>query len=230
MEIKNSPVTQQVEEMDKVYDVSRRRFFQLAGGFAGAGLLLAACKKTSSPSTRTYLGQGDIALLNFFYVIQQLEAAFYTQAVATPYYGLDVYESQLLTDVRDQEIAHREYLKGLLSSNAISDIIVNFSAVTFADRSSVLKYAAIIEDLAVSAFNGSAHLYLNKDYVYALSKIVSVEARHSAYFRDLLANNSFADNTAVNTYGLDLADTPANVLLNAEAFIQTKFDSSKLPN
>ena len=229
MEIKNSPAIQQVEEMDKVYDVSRRRFFQLAGGFAGAGLLLAACGK-SSPSVRTYLGQGDIALLNFYYVIQQLEAAFYTQAVATPYYGLDVYESQLLTDVRDQEIAHREYLKGLLSTNAISNITVNFSAVTFADRSSVLKYAAIIEDLAVSAFNGSAHVYLNTDYVYALSKIVSVEARHSAYFRDLSSYNSFADSTAVNNYGLDLADTPANVLLNAGQFIQTKFDSSKLPN
>lgn len=215
--------------MDTVSGVSRRRFFQLAGGIAGAGLLLSACRRRSEP-TDTYLGSGDVALLNFFYVIQQLEAAFYSQAVATPYYGLTVFESQLLTDVRDQEIAHCAYIKSLLAKNAVSDVSVNFSAVTFADRTSVLTYAAKLEDLAISAINGSVHLYSNKDYVYALSKMVTVEARHSAYFRDRLTHNSFADSTAVDVYGLDLAAPPATVLDAAGAFLYTRFDSSKLPN
>ncbi len=229
MEIKNAPVNEQVEEMDKVSDVSRRRFFQLAGGIAGAGLFLAACKARTKPSD-TYLGSGDIGLLNFIYVIQQLESSFYTQAVATPYYGLSVIESQLLTDVRDQEIAHTEFMKGLLGNNAVTNISVNFSAVTFADRTSTLKYAAIIEDLAVSAINGSAHLFSDNQYVFALSKMVSVEARHSAYFRDLASNGSFADSTAVDNYGLDLAGTPATVFASATAYLHTNFDSSKLPN
>ena len=229
MEIQNAPGIKQVEEMDKVYDVSRRRFFQLAGGIAGAGLLLSACKKRTAP-TDTFLGSGDVALLNLFYIIQQLEAAFYTQAVATPYYGLTVSESQLLTDVRDQEIAHCEYMKLLLAKNAVSNIAVNFSAVTFADRSSTLKYAAMLEDIAISAFNGSAHLYADTRLVFALSTMVSVEARHSAYFRDRLLHNSFADYTIVDNMGLDQAGTPAAVLANAEAFIYTQFDSSKLPN
>ena len=47
MNIEKSPAMQQVEEMDKVSDLSRRRFFQLAGGIAGAGLILSACKKVS---------------------------------------------------------------------------------------------------------------------------------------------------------------------------------------
>jgi len=42
----HTPGNEQVEEVDKVYDVSRRRFFQLAGGIAGAGVLLAACRRT----------------------------------------------------------------------------------------------------------------------------------------------------------------------------------------
>jgi hypothetical protein len=228
MEIKNAPVSEQVEEMDKVSDVSRRRFFQLAGGIAGAGLLLSACRRAEP--TDTFLGSGDVALLNFFYVIQQLEAQFYSQAVATPYYGLTVFESQLLTDVRDQEIAHMEYVKRLLAKNAVSDISANFSAVTFADRASVLHYASVLEDLAISAFNGSAHLYSNKDYVIALSKIASVEARHSAYFRDRHTHNSFADSTAVDIYGLDLAAPPVTVFEAAGAFLHTRYDSSKLPN
>ena len=229
MKIKNAPGNEQVEEMDKVYDVSRRRFFQLAGGIAGAGLLLSACRRRSGP-TDTFLGSGDTALLNYFYVIQQLEAAFYTQAVATPYYGLTVSESLLLTDVRDQEIAHSEFLNKILGANAVSNIVVNFSAITFADRSSVLKYAAIFEDMAVSAFNGAAGLFSNPQYVYMLAKMTSVEARHSACFRDLLNYNSFADSTAVSSLGLDLAGTPATVFASAEAYLQTTFDSSKLPN
>jgi hypothetical protein len=228
MEIKNAPV-EQVEEMDKVPDVSRRRFFQLAGGIAGAGLLLSACRNRSKP-TDTFLGSGDTGLLNCIYVIQQLEAAFYTQAVATPYYGLTVSESQLLTDVRDQEIAHMEFMKGLLGNNAVSNISVNFSAVEFADRTSTLKYAAIFEDMSVSAINGAAHLFSNMDYVFALAKMVSVEARHSSYFRDLLTNGSFADSTVINNYGLDQAGTPATVFANAETYLHTTFDASKLPN
>lgn len=229
MEIKNAPGNEQVEEMDKAYDVSRRRFFQLAGGIAGAGLLLSACRRRAEP-TDTFLGSGDVALLNLFYVIQQLEAAFYTQVVATPYYGLTVSESQMLTDVRDQEIAHSEFLNKILGSNAVSNIVVNFSAITFADRSSVLTHAAIFEDMAVSAFNGAAHLFTDPQYVYMLAKMASVEARHSACSRDLLNYNSFADSTVVNNFGLDQAGTPATVFASAETYLQTRFDSSKLPN
>ena len=229
MIIKNAPVTERVEEMDKIPNVSRRRFFQLAGGIAGAGVLLSACRNGGVVTT-TYLGSGDIALLNFVYVIQQLEAAFYTQAVATPYYGLNTSESQLLTDVRDQEIAHSEFLKGLLGQQAVQNISPNFSAVTFADRTSFLTYAAIFEDLSVSAINGAAHLFSDSQYVFSLSKIASVEARHSAYFRDLLSNGSFADSSVIDNYGLDKAGSPATVFATAENYIHTTFDASKLPN
>src|SRR4051812_2031441 len=118
MKIWNTPAEEQVEEMKGGYDVSRRRFFQLAGGIAGAGILFSACKKTSGP-TDVYIGSGDTALLNYLYILQQVEAAFYTQAVLTNYYGITESELQLLTDVRDQEIAHREFFKALLGTDAV---------------------------------------------------------------------------------------------------------------
>ena len=229
MSINKSPGNSQAEELDQVFDVSRRRFFQLAGGIAGAGLILSACTKRTVGSD-IYLGEGDVALLNLAYILQQLEATFYTQAVATPYYGLTASEAQLLSDMRDQEIAHREFFKTLLGTNAIPNIVTNFSMVTFAERGSTLGQGFILEDLVISAFNGMVHLFQNSDYALAVSRIVTVEARHSAYFRDLYSLNSFADTTALDANGLDAAVSPAVALTKAKTYIQSTFDSTKLPN
>ena len=228
MEIMNAPVDKRVEEMDKGYDVSRRRFFQLAGGIAGAGILLSACH----PTTRTsdvYIGSGDVALLNYLYILEQLEAAFYTQACATPYYGLSPSELDLLPDMRDQEIAHRELLKRILATSAIPNISIDFSMVTFADRGSVLYYGATLEDMVISAYNGAVHLFTNTAYALTVSKMATVEARHSAYFRDITTYNSFADNI-LDGNGLSQASSPSDLLSKAQVFIHTKFDASKLPN
>jgi len=228
MEIKNAPVNKQAEETDKGYDVSRRRFFQLAGGLAGAGLLLSSCNNHTKP-TATYLGSGDVALLNYLYIMEQMEASYYTQAFATPYYGMTKDELLLMQDLRDQEIAHREFLKQVLGTNAIAAISLNFSMVTFADRNSVLSYAALFEDLVISAINGSAHLFSNTDYVVTLNKMVTVEARHSAYVRDALYANTFSKNV-IDVNGLDRSVSPAAGLATAASYIHTNFDSSKLPN
>jgi hypothetical protein len=227
MKILNTP-GRQVEEIDKGFSQSRRGFLKLAGGIAGAGVLLSACH-TTSPPTNTYLGSGDTALLNFLYVLEQIEAAFYTQAVATPYYGLTTLESLCLTDVRDQEIAHMEFLKTLLGKNAISPIKPNLGPVTFADRTSVLTNAAIIEDMVIAGLTGAAGLFSDNSYPQAFCKMVSVEARHSAYFRDILTANSFSDTTVTDINGLGQALSPAAVLASAGAYSHTLFDSSNLP-
>jgi rubrerythrin len=228
MKIKNAPGNQQAEEMDKVFDISRRRFFQLAGGIAGAGLLLStSCNKRSGP-TDVYIGEGDIALLNFLYILEQVEADFYIQAVTTPYYGLTLSESVLLTDVRDQEIAHREFFKTLLAKAAIPSITTKFPPVTFADRTSVLTHAYALEDLVISGYNAAACLFTNKDYALAVSKMVTVEARHSAYFLNLTDRSNI--DVTIDSNGLDAATSPAVVLDTMGMYIETRFDSSKLPH
>ena len=212
MKIVNTPANEQVEEMDKGYDVSRRRFFQLAGGIAGAGILLAACRRTE-PST-SYVGSGDTGLLNYLYILEQVQAGFYTQAVLTPFYSLTVGESACFIDTRDQAIAHREYLHALVGKSAINPIVLDLSPVTFADRTSTLSNAIILADLAVGAYNGTAQLFTNTDYILTAGKIATVQARRSAYMRDLLSaanisspsyHNTFADTTVINSNGLDQA-------------------------
>jgi len=135
----------------------------------------------------------------------------------------------LLTDLRDQEIAHKEFIQGLLGSNAVSAIKTNFSAATFADRTSVLTVGAQLEDLVVAGFNGAAHLFNNGDYILLCAKMVTAEARHAAYFRDALNYNSFA-NGVIDGNGLDQSLSPQTVLSQAEKYILTHLDASSLPN
>jgi hypothetical protein len=70
---------------------------------------------------------------------------------------------------------------------------------------------------------------MNPDYLVLAGKIVSVEARHAAYIRDLISNGSFADSTAIDANGLDLARTPGEVLTLAASFVKTKINASNLP-
>lgn len=212
-------------------EMPRRKFLGYVAGTASVVTILAACDKNNDTMSNggVNLGSGDTGILNYAYALEQLEAAFYTQVVLTPYSGLSGDELSLLTDIRDHEIAHREFFKAALGSGAIQNLEVNFSAIDFSSRDSVLGTAKTFEDLGVSAYNGAGQLLTDANFLLMAGKIVSVEARHAAYIRDLISTNSFADSTVVNSNGLDLANPPSVVLTAASAFIKTKLDASNLP-
>ena len=177
------------------------------------------------------LGTGDLGVLNYAYALEQLEAAFYTQALATPYQGMDRYERSVLSDIGGHEVAHREFFKKALGANRIPDLAVNFKAVDFNDRKSVLKTASTFEDLGVSAYNGGGAAIQNVKYLAAAGSIVSVEARHAAILRDMLntLSTSFAGDDVVDASGLDVARPPSQVLPLAAPFIATPVSASQLP-
>lgn len=210
--------------------VSRRRF--LGYGAAAAALVVgvAACNKDDNdnmPSTGIDLGSGDFGILNYAYALEQLEAAFYTKVIMSPYGSMPAAELALLTDIRDHEIAHREFFKNALGSNAIGALTPDFSAINFSDRASVLGAAKAFEDLGVSAYNGAGKLITNGAYLTIAGKIVSVEARHAAYIRDLISNGTFADSTDAN--GMDVSMDPAAVLTAANTYLTTKVSGKNLP-
>jgi hypothetical protein len=134
-----------------------------------------------------------------------------------------------LTDVRDHEIAHREFFKAALGAKAIQGLEVNFSSIDFTSRTSVLGTAMAFEDLGVTAYNGAGGLLKSADYLLLAGKIVSVEARHAALIRDLINPGSFADASAVDANGLDKARTPLEVLQIAGSYIKTKINPNNLP-
>ena len=208
-------------------DFMRRSCYVGAAFAAGSVLSTTACKKDNDDGVN--FGTGDFAILNFAYALEQLEAAFYTKVIDSPYATMSAAEKSLLTDVRDHEIAHREFFKAALGGNAIQDLVVNFSAIDFTSRDSVLNTAKSFEDLGVSAYNGAGRYIADVNYLLVAGKIVSVEARHAAYIRDLLANGSFADSSVINANGLETSRKPREVIAIASSFITTKLNASSLP-
>lgn len=172
----------------------------------------------------------DIEVLNYAYALEQLEAGFYTRVVDTPYRGMSDEERDILTDLRDHEITHREFLEEALGPLAIPELELDFSAVDFSSRESVLTTARTFEDLGVAAYNGAGKLLGNPDYLLAAGRIVSVEARHAATIRDLLdpLSVAFAGPDVVDENGLDLAKSPKEVLMAADPFIRTPLSMDHL--
>lgn len=223
--------------------IGRAGFLKYTGAFvAASGLILAGCKKDDpepepepvepAPVDKgVNLGSGDTGILNYAYALEQLEAAFYIKVMETPFAGITSEETQILTDLRQHEIAHRDFFKAALGSKAIPSLEVNFSAIDFNSRASVLGTAKAFEDLGVSAYNGAGKLLSDGNNLLLAGKIVSVEARHAAAIRDLLNPGSadFAGDDTVDANGLDMAKSPDEVLAVASAYIKTKIDASNLP-
>jgi hypothetical protein len=223
-------------------DLSRRNFLRFSG-VAGATALIAggtlsSCRKDKDMNADgVNLGSGDFGVLNYAYALEQLEAAFYTQVVASGGFAtaFSPLEQEYMRDLRDHEVAHREFLKAALTSNAIQNLEVDFSSIDFNSRTSVLNASRTFEDLGVAAYNGAGKLLVSTDLLTIAGKIVSVEARHAALIRDLISNGSFSDlNTltafgANNMNGLDGALNPPQVLALAAPFIKTKINASNLP-
>jgi hypothetical protein len=224
---KDKPILQELTDKQ----VSRRKFMKYAGIFGGSAIILgaASCGKDHNNNDGVDLGSGDTGVLNYAYALEQLEAAFYIQVIATPYTGITASETSYLTDIRDHEIAHREFFKKALGTNAIQALEVDFSTISFTSRASVLATAKAFEDLGVSAYNGAGKLLTDVNNLLTAGKIVSVEARHAALIRELITVNSFAASDVIDANGLDKARTPAEVLAIAGTYVKTKLNASNLP-
>ncbi|RZK55087.1 MAG: ferritin-like domain-containing protein [Pedobacter sp.] len=217
--------------------LQRRSFLQFAGaGAAVVALTAAGCRKdrinTPLPSGATLDFKDDFGVLNYAYALEQLEAAFYIQVASNPPSAFSTAERNYFQDIQFHEIAHREFFKKALSTAAIGSLEVDFSSINFSDRMSVLNAAKAFEDLGVAAYNGAGVRLTNTNFLVVAGQIVSVEARHAAYVRDMISNGSFADLgdagfaglNANASAGLDAALTPDKVLAIAGKFVKTKIN------
>ncbi|MDJ1467826.1 ferritin-like domain-containing protein [Cytophagaceae bacterium NT2B1] len=215
--------------------MGRGSFLKYLGASAAlTALVLTGCKDDDDDMTiqGVNLGSGDTGILNYAYALEQLEAAFYSQVITSKYSGMSSAEQEILTEIRDHELVHRDFFKAALGSNAIGSLQVDFSSIDFTSRTAVLGAAKVFEDLGVSAYNGAGKLLQSADYLLIAGKIVSVEARHAAAIRDLLSPNSadFAgDDVVTASNGLDAAKAPADVLMAAKTYIKNTINASNLP-
>ena len=228
---------------------SRREFMRLAGMLGGA-LALAACggdDNATGPNTTgvTLNFAQPIDVLKYAFALEALEADFYTKVAANAAFNTafaNAAERQIITDIRDHEVAHREFFKAAITANGGTAPTLSTkypSTVDFASRSSVLATARTFEDLGVSAYNGAGR-YLATSATAALltiaGKVVSVEARHASAIRDLISpdTDAFANVSDLATLGasessgLDAKASPSAVLAAAQPFINETINATGL--
>jgi len=209
--------------------IQRRSFFRYAG-FSAAGLaLMASSCKIPYKAAGYNLGSSDLAVLNLAYALEQMEAAFYTQVTDKFYAGASEMEKDLITDIRNNEIAHREWYQRVLSLRKLPKLELDFSSVNFNSRDSVLKTAKLMEDTGVSAYNGAGKLLKVGLFLKEAGNIVSVEARHVATIRNLISYGDYAGDDVIDENGLDKARTGEEVVAITSKFFKKKLDVSNLP-
>ncbi len=228
--------------MDEMQQQRARRDFLRAAGLGGVTLVVAACgggveraglapTLPSAPGAPApvVVGPGgsltfDFAsepdVLNFAFVLEQLGAAYYTQATSAPNFAgtFAPNEQRVLQDLRDHEIVHREFFAAALGQARIPNLTFDFSSVNFGNRVQVLETARALEDMCVGALNGSARYIQTPANLTVAGKLVSLEARQAATLRDLLNPRSGgANGFAPNAYDAPL--TPQQVVAAGDPFI-----------
>src|SRR3712207_4125532 len=221
---------------------SRREFMRLAG-LLGGGLVLAGCSDgdddcDENVTAPNCVGDGltlnfaqPVGVLTYAFALEALEADFYTRVAAgSAFAGAEL---TTIREIRDHEIAHREFLRAAITANGgtIPTLTPQYGTLNINDRTTVLAAARTFEDLGVAAYNGAGR-YLTATAALPLltiaGKIVSVEARHASVIRDLISPNSdqFANVSdlqgalgANEAQGLDAKATPQEVLNRARGFI-----------
>ncbi len=234
------------ETHNSVTNLPRRNFLTKMFGAAAITAVAASCTKSFTGAEDASagslnggvdgleagaisMGSGDYAILNYAYLLEQLEAQFYITVTENFYSGATDEQKTRLAQIRDHEIIHREFFKTALGTYAIPTITFDLSSIDFSNRFSVLSSSRAFEDLGVSAYNGVAKYIVNPDYLTVAGKIVSVEARHAAYVRDMLRPDSFADPLVVDGQGLDGAASPQMVIPNLLPYLPYKLNTSKAP-
>jgi hypothetical protein len=222
-----------VGSTDELTSVRSRRDFLRIMGVGGAIVLLpsviASCSDSDDDITNPTAGtgetvtidfsKGDIAVLQFAYALEQLEADFYTKVVAN-FSGSDMTaaDQAILADVKNHEVIHRDFFKAALGANASFTLATTYGSLDFKNRAAVLGAAKTFEDLGVAAYNGAAQYLSDVNNLLVAGKIVSVEARHASAIRDLLNPKSYSANGFAPT-SFDDAFSPGKVRTAAQAFV-----------
>ena len=168
----------QEQEQTAQSAASRRAVLSAASLVAGGILVGGIGAQALGSGSRL----GDVAILNFALEMEELQAALYAQALQ--HAGLTGELAQYARIVGAHERAHVAFLRQTLGSRAKPAPAFDFGdAITNSDRFAAT--ARTLEDLGVAALDGQAG-NLTKPSLAAVATIVSVEARHAAWIRDLL--------------------------------------------
>ena len=250
-----------VEDPAALGAVGTRRSFLRALGAGGSIVLLPSVFVACSESTDSLVSpevnaqfqsqqeitiplDDDVGIFNFAFLLEQLDSKYYEAVNALPNLSTvfpDAGDREVLADLRGDEVVHREFYRAALTAAGrllVPDIQPDFSAVNFGDRTAILQTARALEDTGIAAYNGAGRFLKRLPNLLTAGKIVSMEARHSAAIRDMLAGSAGADFADVSNLadlganeasGLDAAASFARVYANADPFIPQPVTLTNVP-
>ncbi|MGA0555904.1 ferritin-like domain-containing protein [Larkinella sp. VNQ87] len=226
--------------------VERRMFLRALGlTTVSASAFLAACQNSLTETAPKHsgaritaagisFGEGDFAILNYAYALEQLETAFYMAVVEKKTFAMGSQEDMVFRTIHDHELIHREFFKAAIpNEQRITDNLeFDVSSIDFTNRREVLNTARVLEDTGVAAYNGAGPLIskAGAPFLTIAGKIVSVEARHASLISSILQPNGalFAGDYVVDNNGLEKALTVAEVLGRAGKYIKTELNPASL--
>jgi rubrerythrin len=146
----------------------------ISAGGAGAAALASARGAGSLPAH-------DRPILRFALQLERLQGAFYAHAIRAGKLTGEV--RQFAHTVGGEEQAHLHYLQKILGSAAASEQRYRFGDAAQSNHS-FIEAAVKLEDTGLAAYNGQA-ANLSRSTLRSVARVISVEARHAAWARDL---------------------------------------------
>ena len=217
---------------------TRAGFLRKAG--LGGAALVGGGALLGGPGT-AFAGHSDSIpdadVLNYALTLEFLEATFYTQALGGPgtsgvhssrgrftrgritgarqFAGfggrIRRHAHHFLTDIRDHEVEHVDFLRGALGAGAVGPCTFDFS-VALRNVGNFLETAQLLENTGVMAYDGAIRYVDDGDNLQAGAQIATVEARHAAYLNLINGDNPFPS-------AFDQGKKPSEIFAAASPFI-----------
>ena len=217
---------------------TRAGFLRRAG--LGGAALVGGGALLGGPGT-AFAGHGDaipdVDILNYALTLEYLEATFYTQALGgkgttgvpkssarfnrgriTGSKRLAGFGGRIrrnaygyLTDIRDHEITHVEFLRGQIGAAAVGPCTFDFSSA-LRSVGRFLSTAQLLENTGVMAYDGAIRYVDAGDTLQAGAQIATVEARHASYLNLINRDSPFPS-------AFDTGKKPSEILAAASPFI-----------
>jgi Ferritin-like domain len=197
------------EAAERVGALGRRELLSRAA--IGGGVLVAAL---ALPGRLGAAAGSDTAILNYALTLEELQAAFYTEAERNRALGPRAAEAVRV--VGAVERAHVRALRDVLGRAAVRRPLFNFKGTT-EDEQRFFKTAVAFEDLAVAAYKAQAPRITSPAVLAAAIGIHSVEARHAAWMRRLVGATP-----AARAFDRELSRPRVTRIVTATGFVQAR--------
>lgn len=166
------------EALEESQGLSRATLLRRAA--IGSGTLLAAV--AAAPAAGAQSARGDVSILNFALLLEELQAKFYTEVERNKVLKGELAEQARV--VGSHERSHVRSLRNALGRKAIKAPDFDYGGAT-ESAAAFRRTAVAFEDLAVAAYKGQAPHIKSRALLTSALAIHSVEARHAAWIRRL---------------------------------------------